>query len=136
MALVGYFSIPGMERGATAVTQYRAVILDSTERQILPVTNANASKPVGILQDDPAATNEPCDVAYFGTVKAEAGAAITYGDDLAVDNSGRVITDAENPAQQTNFSDLHHIGVALEAASGAGAVIDIPLHPAQRVGIE
>lgn len=134
MAIVGYFSIPGMERGATAVTQYRAVIFDTTERQILPVTNANASKPIGILQDDPAATNEPCDVAYFGVVKAEAGAAITYGDDLGVDNSGRVITDVE--VADGSSVDLHHIGMALEAASGAGSVIDILLHPADRIGLE
>ena len=59
MGFAGYFSIPGMQRGATAVTQYRGVIFDSTERRVLPVTNANASKPLGILQDDPAATDEP-----------------------------------------------------------------------------
>jgi len=134
MGFAGYFSIPGMQRGATAVTQYRGVIFDSGERRVLPVTNANASKPLGILQDDPGATDEPCDVAYFGAVKAEAGAAITYGDDLGMDNSGRVITDVE--VADGGAIDLHHVGVALEAASGAGAIIDVLLHPANRVGLE
>ncbi len=134
MAIVGYFSIPGVTRAGSAVVQYRAVKLDSTERRITAITNANAEAPVGILQDDPGATGEPCDVAYFGTCKAMAGAAITFGDDLIVDNSGRVITDVE--VADGGAVDVHHIGVALEAASAAGAVIDILLHPKQRIGLE
>lgn len=134
MAITGYMSIPGVTRAGTAVTQYRAVILDSTERRILPVTDANASKPLGILQDDPGATGEPCDVSYMGICKAEAGAAITFGDDLALDNSGRVITDVE--VADGSAVDLHHVGVALEAASAAGAVIDILQHMPQRIGAE
>jgi hypothetical protein len=133
-SMVGYMSIPGVTRGATAVTQYRAVIWDSTERRILPVTNANASRPIGVLQDDPDATGAPADVAYFGVIKAEAGAAVTFGDTLALDNSGRVVTDAE--LTDGSASDLHHIGDALEAASGAGAIIDIMLHTADRIGSE
>lgn len=134
MAIVGYFSIPGVTRAGSAVTQYRAVKLDSTERRITAITNANAEKPVGILQDDPGATGEPCDVAYFGTVKAECGAAVSFGDDLACDNSGRIITDVE--VADGGAVDLHHIGVALEAGSAAGAVIDILLHSADRIGSE
>lgn len=134
MPMVGYLGIPGVIRGATAVTQYRAVIKDSTARQILPVTNANASKPLGILQDDPAATGEPCDVAYMGVCKAECGGVVTAWDDLALDNSGRVIQDDE--VADGGAVDLHHVAVALDAGSGAGSIIDVLLHAPQRIGSE
>jgi hypothetical protein len=134
-SIVGYLSIPGAEAGADlSGNQYRGVILDSTERRFAAVTNANAQKPLGIQQDDPAAVGRPIDIAYFGICKAEAGAAITYLDDLAMDNSGRVITDVE--VADGGAVDLHHVATALEAAGAAGDIITVMVKPAQRIGSE
>lgn len=132
--MVGYLSIPGVSAGADlSAKQFHAVRLDSTERQVVAITNANAQAPVGILQDDPAASGRPADVAYFGVCKAECGSTVSYGDDLAVNNDGEVITDVE--VADGGAVDLHHIGVALEAGVD-GSVIDILLHPKQRIGSE
>ena len=132
--MVGYFSIPGLTAAADlSAKQYHAVKYDSTVRRVAAMTNANAEKPAGILQDDPDAAGKPCDVAYFGVVKAELGGTVTYGDDLACNNDGEIITDVE--LTDGSASDLHHIGVAL--ASGVdGDVIDILLHNADRIGSE
>lgn len=128
-----YIGIPGLRRGATAVTQYRAVIQDTGAFRILPVTNANASRPMGILQNDPGATDEPADVAYVGVCKAEYGGTVAVGDALACNNSGQLITDVE--VTDGTSVDLHHIAIALEAGS-SGEMHYVLLHPADRIGLE
>ena len=127
-----YLSIPGMRRGASAVTQYRGVVLDTTAYRVLPITNANAERPLGILQDDPAATNEPCDVAYMGVVRAEYGGTIAIGDRLAFNNNGQLIADAEVSGGGT---DLHHVADALEAGA-SGEIHWTLLHTPVLIGTE
>lgn len=58
-------------------------------------------------------------VDALGTTIVEAGAAITAGDALETDASGRAITQTNGPV----------VGRALQAASGAGARIEVLLLP-------
>jgi hypothetical protein len=133
-SIVGYLSIPGVTAAADLSTkQYHAVKADSTERRVAAITNANAESPMGVLQDDPDAADRPADVAYFGVVKVELGGTVSYGDDLACNNDGELITDAE--LTDGSASDLHHIGVALEAGVD-GDIIDMLLHNKDRIGSE
>ena len=88
------------------------------------MSNANAQRPIGILQDDPD-IGEPADVAYFGVCKAECGSAVTVGDTLAVNNAGEVIADVE--VVNGGAVDLHHIATALQAGADGG-IIKILLH--------
>ena len=128
-----YLSIPNKRRGGTAVTQYRAVIVDTIAHRVLPMTNANASRPLGILQDDPAATDEPCDVAYFGYVRAEAGGTWAYGDGLICNNNGQLIADDE--VADGGAVDVHHIAIAMEVAA-SGEIHDVLLGTPVRQGLE
>lgn len=128
-----YTSLPGARRDTTAVTQYRAVLQAATAFRVGPITNANAERPIGILQNDPAATDEPCDVALFGVCYAEYGGTVAVGDALALDDNGRVITDVE--VTDGSAVDLHHIGYALEAGA-VSSVHLIVLHLPIRIGLE
>ena len=133
-SIVGYMSIPGVVAGADlSAKQYHAVIWGGTGREVDPVTNANAQKPCGVLQDDPDAALQPCDVAWFGVVKVELGGTVTLGADLACNNDGEFIADDE--VADGTAVDLHHMGVAL-AAGVDGDIIEMLLHPADRIGKE
>ena len=135
MAVEGDFrTIPGLMAGADlSANQYRAVQMDTTAFRVIAITNANAQRPIGIQQDDPNAANLPVLVAYDGVCRAQAGGTIAVGDTLALDNSGRVITDAE--VADGTAVDLHHIAVALEAGA-LSSIITILLHTPIRIGLE
>lgn len=66
------------------------------------------------------ASGEKVTLDVIGTAVVEAGAAITAGDTLKVDSSGRGITWATSGAK---------VGLALEAAGGAGELIEVLLIP-------
>jgi len=72
----------------------------------------------GVLQDDPAAAGRAALVAISGVTKIVAGAAVTRGGDIVSDASGRAIDKGAN---------ANVLGVALEAASGAGELIAVLL---------
>ena len=57
-------------------------------------------------------------VDVIGTAQVESGAAISAGATVKVDSSGRAITWATSGAK---------VGIALEAATGAGQVIEVRL---------
>lgn len=127
-------AVPGLIRGSSALTQFRAVVLNTAaDRTVDPVTNANGERPIGILQDDPAATGDPCLVAYDGVCEAEYGGSVTAGDTLAVNNSGQLISDAE--VTDGSAVDLHHIATALEAGA-SGERHMVLLHTPVRIGLE
>lgn len=127
-----YRSIPGIKASGT-VTQYRAVKMDTTNRQVVAITNANAPDlPIGILQNDPA-SGEAADIAHEGVAKAEYGGTITRGDSLAMDNTGKLITDAV--VADGSAVDLYHLAKALESGS-SGDVREVLIFPAQLIGLE
>lgn len=62
-----------------------------------------------------ASSGDKVPIDVLGTVTVESGAAITAGDTLKVDSSGRAITWATSGAK---------VGIALEAATAAGQLIE------------
>jgi len=68
----------------------------------------------GVLQNAPA-QGQACDVAINGITKVVVGAAVTAGQELQSDTNGRAIT----------FSSGRKVGMALESATGANAMIDM-----------
>lgn len=109
--MANYLSLPGVVANADLSSyQYKAVQISTTDWKVAAMSNANAPQvPIGILQNDPDADGKPADVAILGVCKAECGDTVTAGDNLAVNNAGEVISDAEETS-----SDLYHIGVAME----------------------
>jgi hypothetical protein len=73
---------------------------------------------IGVAQDDQATVGGfvPIRMAHAGTAKVTANAAISAGALVFYDANGRIgTTSASNTA----------VGIALEAASGAGSVIEV-----------
>jgi hypothetical protein len=75
---------------------------------------------IGILLNEPP-SGSPGTVAIAGVTKAKCGAAVTAGDQLMSDTSGRVIT--------ATGSGAYVIGVALETSANADEIIRILLLP-------
>jgi hypothetical protein len=67
-----------------------------------------------------AVSGDKLTVDVLGTAVVEAGAAVSAGDTVKSDSSGRAITWATSGAK---------VGVALEAASGVGKFIEVLLIP-------
>ncbi len=112
--------------------QFHAVRLSAAKTVALGST---AGEPIiGILQNKPAAAGQAATVAFAGTTKAVAGAAVSAGAQLKVNASGRLVAAA---AGTTNISDAgtasdpligsNVVGIALEAASGNGVVFEVLL---------
>lgn len=108
MPLTDYYSIPGVRAGA-AITQYRAVKLTTADRKVVIATGIT-DKIIGICQDDPAADNDPADIACFGVAKWQYGGTITRGDLLGTDASGK----ADSIAAGTDTT-VYVVGIALES---------------------
>jgi len=68
----------------------------------------------GVLQNSPA-QGQAADVAINGISKVVVGAAVTAGQELQSDTNGRAIT----------FSSGRKVGLALESAAGANAMISM-----------
>lgn len=134
MAEASFRSIPGMTADADlSADQYRAVRMTGAF-QVGLITNANAQRPIGILQDDPDASGKPALVAYDGVCRARVGTGgVTAGDGLSIENDGDLITDAE--VTDGSAVDLHHIADALETGA-VGDVVFVLLHTPIRIGKE
>lgn len=134
-------------QATTAITEYRAVGFNGAQ------ASAAGQKIFGIARRG-AAVGQWTDATVLGTAVAEAGAAITVGQALVTDASGRVIPATALSAAGSSLSvaagatavtltaangaiisgtatiagsDLpqHIIGFALQAAAGAGEFIEI-----------
>lgn len=120
-----------------AVTQYRGV--DFAGVQIA----TQGALPSAIAKR-PAAIGEPYEAVTLGTATCEAGAAITVGQPLQMDNLGRVIpatqlaiaagATAVTSAAANGSGDITGgfaaqavVGYALEAAAAAGSFIEVKL---------
>ena len=75
---------------------------------------------IGILQNEPP-SGSPATVAIAGVSKVLAGAAVTAGDQVMSDTSGRAIT--------ATGSGAYVLGVALETAANANEVIRVLILP-------
>jgi len=75
---------------------------------------ANSDKAVGVIQNKPN-TNDPVELGTHGVTKIKVGAAVTAGDDLMPDTSGRAIT--------ATGSGASVYGRALDTATAADQII-------------
>ena len=76
----------------------------------------DGAKADGVLQNKPAASGRAATVGIDGVTKVRVGAAVTAGDDLASDSTGRAVT--------ATTGDII-IGRALEDGSAANVVISM-----------
>ncbi len=118
---------------AAAITQYRAAYITG-EHELTVVSNANAQRPLGIVQNDPS-TGQAVEVAMYGhTARAEYGGSVSAGDKLRSNNSGQLVQDDE-VISVTRTVDVHHIAIALEDGS-SGEIHDVLAIQPQIVGLE
>ena len=80
----------------------------------------DGAKADGVIYNNPAAAGRATTLAIGGRVKVMAGGAVTVGDDLSSDASGRAV-----PVVSGDFT----LGTALEAASAAGDIISMIFQP-------
>jgi hypothetical protein len=81
---------------------------------VAAIAGANAPRILGVAFDDPNGTAQTnLTVQHNGEARAIAGAAITYGQELTTDASGRFVAAT---------STQNVLGIALQAASGANSM--------------
>jgi len=112
------YEIPGFKETLVAgvdlsANQYRAVDVNNTGQAVLPAAGGRIA---GVQQNKPS-TGRAVEVMGSGVSIVEAGAAVTAGDTLQIDATGRVITRTTGVA----------VGVARETASAAGIRIAVRL---------
>lgn len=112
------YEIPGFAFSLVAAAdlsthQYKFVNIDGTGKAAL---GGNGTRVIGVLQNKPT-SGQISTVVVTGVSKVVAGAAVTAGDSVQSDASGRAITLAAGIGA----------GVALSTASGAGVIIPVLL---------
>jgi hypothetical protein len=100
--------------------QFRICRLAANAREVVPTVNATV-RPLGVLQDKPAAIGRAVAVRLIGISKVVAGAAIAIHSNIASDASGRGIA--------TTTAGDYCIGVNLEAAAAVGDIITVLVMP-------
>lgn len=103
--------------GDLSSSQYCFGVVDSSGQVAVAGDGAKAN---GVIYNDPAAAGREVALAISGRVKVRAGAAITIGDDVGSDASGRAVPEV---------SGDYSLGTALESASAAGDIISIIFEP-------
>ena len=104
------------------------VSADMTSKQYYIVKGSTTSvtlctagvQPLGVIQDTPAASGRPGNIAIGGISKVVAGAAITAGAYVSSDSAGKAVTAASG-----DFA----LGIARTAATADGDVISVLLMP-------
>lgn len=114
----------GFIAGGT-IAQYRAVVLDSTEGQVV-AGSAITNVPVGASMTS-ATSGGTVLVQPFGKVKLTASAAISLGAQVMVTASGAGKVSTASGATAVS------IGLALQAAGADGDIIEVLLHAGPNV---
>lgn len=113
---------------AGAALTARRLVKMSADRTVIPAAAATDT-PIGVAEFDVTTVGEIGTIQVDGVAYVEAGAAISVGDKVTADSSGRGVTAA--PSAGTNNGV---IGIALEAASAAGDLIEVMLVPSTLQG--
>ena len=116
--LAGVSPLP-FKAGGTIV-QYRAVVLDSTEGQVV-AGSAIAGKTLGVALNG-ASSGEMVKVQIAGVAKIAASAAVTLGDEVMVTASGA------GKISTSSGATAMTIGIALQAALTDGDIIEVLLN--------
>lgn len=115
--------IPGLEAsGDLSSAQYRFVKMSATAKQVSQCS-VDGEAVVGVLLNKPSAAGRAAQVAALGTIPVEAGEAITAGDYIKTDSSGRAAK-AEQTSTGADVGDFV-VGTAIESASAAGDLVTV-----------
>jgi len=106
---------------SAAGTQYKIVKIVSLGK--VDLTSAATDKPLGVLQNRPIA-GQAAEVRVDGTTKCVCGAAVTAGQEIMSDASGRGIT-----ATTTN----EVVGIAVTSTANANELFDLLIRPYHKV---
>jgi len=104
-------------------TPYRLVYISAADTVTrCAAASTPAQRPIGILTDDVgAASGDAVSVQMGGIAKLEAGAAISAGAAVCTESDGKGVA-------TTTVADFC-VGIALEAASGDGAIFSVAMLP-------
>lgn len=106
--------------------QFQGVKLNSTGQAIVVASAQEVF--IGFLQNKPDAAGKAALVAVAGRAKVKAGAAVTIGDVLEADSTGRVIKATALTLNEASPNTLNNwpaaCGIAMSAAGAAGDIID------------
>ena len=108
---------------SAATSQYKIVKVTSATQ--CDITTAATDKPLGVLQNRPK-LGQACEIRVNSgaTTKCQCGAAVTAGQEIMSDGSGRGIT-----ATTTN----EVIGIALTSTANLGELFDLLVRPYHKV---
>lgn len=98
--------------------QYRFVKL-SAARTVALCTAASNEIAVGVLQNKPQVVGGACTVATNGVTLAEAGGAVTAGEPVKVDSTGRVV----NATRGTDIA--LYVGTAVTGSTALGQLVSV-----------
>src|SRR5438445_2050137 len=107
MAEFGRYETITLQAAADLRTNQYQVVRQSAAQNCNVASDPANSSAIGVLMNKPN-TNQLATVAYFGKAKVMVGAAVTAGDRLSYNGSGRVIT--------TVSGSNMVVGIALETA--------------------
>ncbi len=117
-AFANYFNPAVALAGPGGTGQFLAVMFQAS--RVLQVQTTANGQMYGVLQNTPMAT-EACDVGLYGISKAVAGAAITFGQELMIDASGRFIP-------WVFAATTWKVGMAMETTSALGNVFSMLIY--------
>ena len=120
IAAANYYNPGSALSGPNGSGQYLAVGLSASADRTSLLASSAGQAIYGILQNSPA-QGDSCDVCIVGCSKAVAGAAVTRGDQLAVDTSGRLVTATSGKVI---------VGQAMESAGAANVIFEAFIFPA------
>ena len=128
MSALNYRALPGALAGSANLStgQYYAVrnSTGTVYGEVLECT-ANTQRPIGIIQNDPASSGAPAEVALDGICRFQLGDTATKGAILGIDANGR----GQIVAESSGTTGRYVFAEALEAGS-TGEVIWVRLFPA------
>lgn len=105
-----------------SASQYRAVYLVGIPARAA-VDTSNATAPIGIMLNKPAAAGRAAEIAILGVAKMEAGAAVAAGQ--------RVTQVAGGRGSPTLTAVDEVVGLALTAAAGSGELFEVLVNPSR-----
>ena len=115
-AAANYWNPASALYGPNGSGQFLLVYISAARKVSLQATQGNQC--YGVLQNSPD-NGQAADVGIIGITKVVVGAAVAAGAELMADTNGRAIT-------QTSTN--RKVGMALEAAAGANAIISMLLY--------
>lgn len=119
-SLATYTGVPGTPGSAEPNYGKQYTFVKVTGAHQVGLVTANTDLAVGVLQNKPQVTGQAATVGYQGVSNVIAGAAVTAGDKVSSDATGRAITTPGTGSPVV-------LGIALASATAAGQLIPVLL---------